>query len=74
MFLTVRLNLNSSGTSADVKKPVFESMSIDKKEVQVGDEATITLKASDVGSGINRVYLSYSAPQQTMEKIIYHVV
>jgi len=59
------------GTSADVKKPVFESMSIDKKEVQVGDEATITLKASDVGSGINRVYLSYSAPQTDNEKIIF---
>ena len=59
------------GTSADVKKPVFESLSVDKKDLKVGDEATITLKASDVGSGINRVYLSYSAPQTDNEKIIF---
>ena len=63
--------MNVVEATVDVTKPTFQSIEVDKKEVQVGDEATITLKASDAGSGINRVYLSYSAPQTDNEKIIF---
>ena len=49
--------------AVDVTNPTFESITVDKKEVKVGDIVEITLKASDTGSGIDGCLslLSYAA-------------
>ncbi len=60
----------SGTTTADVTKPTLESITVDKKSVKVGDSVEVTIKAKDEGSGINWIYLSYSAPQTGNEKKI----
>ncbi|WP_214893908.1 immunoglobulin-like domain-containing protein [Exiguobacterium sp. H66] len=59
-----------SGTSADVTKPVFESLSVDKKDVKVGEEVTITVKASDAESGIKRIMIFYKVPQTDKSELL----
>ncbi|MCT4793783.1 chitobiase/beta-hexosaminidase C-terminal domain-containing protein, partial [Exiguobacterium artemiae] len=49
--------------AVDVTKPIFESLSVDKKDVKVGEEVTITVKANDAESGIKRVTVFYDVPQ-----------
>ncbi|MBT2692556.1 Ig-like domain-containing protein [Bacillus sp. ISL-55] len=46
---------------ADVTKPVFESISVDKTEATAGDTIKVIIKASDDG-GIKRIYLAYTTP------------
>ncbi len=51
-----------SGTSgADITKPTFESISVDKKDVTFGDSVKVSVKASD-DVGVDRVYLYYKTP------------
>ena len=59
-----------SGTIADVTKPVFESLSVDKKDVKTGEEVTITVKASDTESGIKRVTIFYKVPQTDRSELL----
>ncbi|MGG3560545.1 Ig-like domain-containing protein [Neobacillus rhizosphaerae] len=51
-----------SGTSgADITKPTFESMTVDKKEATFGDQVKVSLKITD-DFGIKSVYLYYQVP------------
>lgn len=59
-----------SGTVADVTKPVFEGLSVDKKDVKVGEEVTITVRASDAESGIKRVTIFYKMPQTDKSELL----
>jgi hypothetical protein len=52
-----------TGTSADVTKPTFVSMSVDKTDVKVGDKVRFIIRATDTGSGLkNYTYLYYKSP------------
>ena len=46
-----------SGTSADVTKPTFTSVEVDKQEGTVGDTVKVSVDAEDSESGIKSVTL-----------------
>ncbi|MGN7853492.1 Ig-like domain-containing protein [Exiguobacterium sp. 22311] len=57
-----------TGTTADVTKPTFESITVDKKDVKVGDTVEVTVKAKDTDSGIKSVTVYYALPQVEQSK------
>lgn len=50
--------------TADITAPVLESISLDKSEVNQGDNITVTLKASDDISGIAEINCIYQKPSK----------
>ena len=59
-----------TGTTADVTKPTFESITVDKKDVKVGDTVEVVVKAKDADSGISWIYADYAVPQTDKSKSI----
>jgi putative cell wall-binding protein/predicted DNA-binding protein/phenylpyruvate tautomerase PptA (4-oxalocrotonate tautomerase family) len=78
--LTPGLDLSSgdfkvSGTNADITKPVFNSVEIDKQEGTLGESVKVSVDAEDLESGIEYVYISYKHPEtdRFISKIIREV-
>ncbi|WNB92511.1 Ig-like domain-containing protein [Bacillus sp. NEB1478] len=62
-----------TGTTTDVTKPILDRISVDKSDVNVGDQVTITIKAHDTESGIveSEVPVIYKSPITHKDQWVY---
>ncbi|WP_043930651.1 Ig-like domain-containing protein [Bacillus sp. EB01] len=55
--------LTISGASTDTTRPVFHSITVDKKELYPGDSLNVVVNGSDSGSGIARVQVQFTGKE-----------
>src|SRR4051812_44728905 len=61
-FQGALFNIGTAFAAADVTKPVFKSVEVDKKEAVVGDTIKISVDAEDSESGIKYLYVTFQTP------------